>query len=773
MHRPRRSTPASSPSCRLESKARVSPRHTKRTAAGCLASFGQRTLLAFLVLVAWPLPGLCVEYDLWSLEPSILGTEPEVVGMWGTAIHHQDGTQVSDPLSEDHISSEYYPVHASLLRHGEFGKLVFFRNQLFLIYDLDPQGIGKEEYDSSSDSDDQWMFCSGHTLLPNGDLLIVGGDWGVASDDECLSFPVGCVSGDVPLEPAPPFVSFFDTSPSTGHPLGRVFPVTDMPNYNVLDSPHGGSYDADSSRYYPTAVTLPSGNTLVVGGSRWVDNNPSDCCLNEAGKPNDRTWLELDASTVGNGTGTWTILTTSYASHPMDWQWASPHPDSTDSGRELAMPFDYSKMFVLPRGLLWLGWPNGSIPANHTSLRSSRLWEWPDTWPVGQSDLFPTTDVPKQSGSHSYGSPILLTLSPPYFSSSPQAVLLVGGGNPNSGTATKLAEIVDYSVVNPSWAYTTEPMDHDRARPDAVLLPDGEVLVVGGADFNENPDPQNPTPWRPIYECEMFDPSTGLFRPVDSISAPRMYHSEAILLPDGRVLATGNEPSRTDPGWGAMEGGQTYEIYWPPYLFSSSTEYADRPVIDTVEDEIFFGLPFLIEFSHETTTNPPAIEEVMLMPPGSVTHGVNFNQRRVILEASIDPSSGEIWATAPWQPTVAPPGDYMVMLLDEEGVPSVGKFVNLKRAASTATTGSPEVWRGTVRLDRDFTVESGDTLIIMPGTTVLVSAFAGFGGCRSVLTIRAHRRGGSARRRDLCGPCRLHELRWAAACQASGTGSVS
>jgi hypothetical protein len=203
----------------------------------------------------------------------------------------------------------------------------------------------------------------------------------------------------------------------------------------------------------------------------------------------------------------------------------------------------------------------------------------------------------------------------------------------------------------------------------------------------------------------MFHPIDSTWAVVDSLGKARTYHSFALLLPDARLFCAGNEPS-----WnlGPEEDEQDYEIYYPPYLFAGS-DWATRPDITACDSNIHHGLPFFV-----TTLAAANVDSVVVMRPGSVTHAYDHTQRRVLLEfTKVDDTT--LAVTAPWTPEVAPPGDYMVFLLDN-GVPSTGTFVNLKEATSTAITGQHTVWDGTVRLSKSFTVDAGDTLEIRPGT---------------------------------------------------------
>jgi hypothetical protein len=255
---------------------------------------------------------------------------------------------------------------------------------------------------------------------------------------------------------------------------------------------------------------------------------------------------------------------------------------------------------------------------------------------------------------------------------------------------------VDFADPAPAWTPTTESLNIARARADAILLPDGKVLVVGGADSTDSA-------WTPVLPSEMFDPATETFTVMASNRAPRMYHSESLLLPDARLVTSGSDRARVFGGPGGNDsiprGGDAYEIYWPPYLFTSSG-WAERPTIDAFADEVHYGLPTFVEY---TAPQGTSIEEVVLVAPGSMTHGLNFSQRRVVCEFD-SLGADTLVVTAPWAPEVAPPGMYLLFILTDGGVPSEGKFVKLSRATSTAQTGSETVWGFRARLDRDFTV---------------------------------------------------------------------
>lgn len=223
-------------------------------------------------------------------------------------------------------------------------------------------------------------------------------------------------------------------------------------------------------------------------------------------------------------------------------------------------------------------------------------------------------------------------------------VLAVGGMNGGATTAT--TEILDLGAASPSWR-SSAPMTFPRRHLSAVLLPDGKVLAVGGGQKGEYDLPVLPT--------EMFDPANETWTTMASLTAPRSYHSTAVLLPDGRVLAAGQT-------FGAQQ--TTAEIFSPPYLFRGP-----RPVIGAAPSNVSHRQTFSV-----STPDADSIARVALIRPDAVTHGVNFDQRHLVLPFTA--SSGALSTQAP-DTFEAPPGWYMLFLVNAEGVPSVASWVHL------------------------------------------------------------------------------------------------
>ena len=145
-------------------------------------------------------------------------------------------------------------------------------------------------------------------------------------------------------------------------------------------------------------------------------------------------------------------------------------------------------------------------------------------------------------------------------------IMEIGGSITSGVTAT--AELLNLSACAPAWKYTAS-MHFPRLWANAVLLADGTVLVVGGGTTSYYGGP--------ILTPEIYDPATGTWSEMAAQTAPRMYHSTALLLPDGRVLSAGQSSGQYE---------KTGEIFSPPYLFKGA-----RPVISHAPGTLGYGQP--------------------------------------------------------------------------------------------------------------------------------------------------------------------------------------
>jgi hypothetical protein len=230
----------------------------------------------------------------------------------------------------------------------------------------------------------------------------------------------------------------------------------------------------------------------------------------------------------------------------------------------------------------------------------------------------------------------------------PGKILVVGGGDPPQASA----EVIDLNAANPSWR-TVASMSVARRHHTSTLLPDGTVLVTGGTAGAGHNNPDAPT-----LSAELWDPATEAWTTLASGTVPRLYHSAALLLADGRVVVMGGER-------GADDVEPAVEIFSPPYLFKGP-----RPAMGGAPAQVAYGQRFTVQ-----SAEAAGIAKVTLIRLSTVTHAFNMDQRINVLPFT--PGTGALDITAPANANLAPPGFYMLFLVDANGVPSVGSIVQL------------------------------------------------------------------------------------------------
>jgi hypothetical protein len=217
--------------------------------------------------------------------------------------------------------------------------------------------------------------------------------------------------------------------------------------------------------------------------------------------------------------------------------------------------------------------------------------------------------------------------------------------------------VLDMTQPSPAWQETAS-MAFPRAYHHLTMLPDGHVLATGGGDTTDAIALDGA-----ILPAELWTPSTKTWTTLAAMKTPRLYHNIAVLLPDARVFVSGG---------GRFFGAdhptdqKSFEVYSPPYLFRGP-----RPTITSVPATATYGAQIAV-LSPDAAT----IASVVLLKPGSVTHSFNGDQRFVPL--SFTKAGSTLNVTMPGDAHLAPPGSYMVFIVDTNGVPSVAKFVKLQ-----------------------------------------------------------------------------------------------
>ncbi|KAI1828686.1 hypothetical protein F4861DRAFT_488807 [Xylaria intraflava] len=242
--------------------------------------------------------------------------------------------------------------------------------------------------------------------------------------------------------------------------------------------------------------------------------------------------------------------------------------------------------------------------------------------------------------------------------------ILTTGGAPayDNSSATPNTHLIELGEVGVVPAVTAlSDMAHARIFANAVVLPDGTVLVVGGQSFGVVF-----TDTTPVFPAELWDPRTREWRTLASIAVPRTYHSIALLLPDATVLAGGGGLC----GTGCAQNHFDLQVFLPPYLFNSDGTRARRPVISSV------SATDLLPGGLLTIATTQIVESFALIRYGSVTHTVNTDQRRVPL--SVVGVSGSTYVVdLPVDPGIMIPGYWMLFAIDGAGVPSVATRIKI------------------------------------------------------------------------------------------------
>ncbi|HLY58498.1 MAG TPA: galactose oxidase-like domain-containing protein [Stellaceae bacterium] len=191
---------------------------------------------------------------------------------------------------------------------------------------------------------------------------------------------------------------------------------------------------------------------------------------------------------------------------------------------------------------------------------------------------------------------------------------------------------------------------------NATVLADGSVALTGGSTVSD-------TLTGVTYQTTLWNPATGTWTTGAAAAKPRLYHSIALLLPDGTVLT----------GGGGSPGPVTNlnaEIYYPPYLYAKdgSGNVAARPSLTTAKTTVGIGQSF-----KATVGAADQIARMTLVRTGSVTHSQNTDQR--FLDLAFTQSGTGLTITLPANANLLLPGYYMLFAINQAGVPSVAPIL--------------------------------------------------------------------------------------------------
>jgi hypothetical protein len=485
------------------------------------------------------------------------------------------------------------------------------------------------------------LFCTGHVAGVDGRIYVLGlhdkgGNNGGRKvngfdprTEEWLPRPIPCVRSGFEMDP-------------TGV-LSHCNPL----NENNTDPPTPS--DMKYQRWYPTAVTLPDGKILVLSGSdQDTSAGPADASATKVRQGVPEVYDPKTDTTVALENA-WKLLpmyprafVIQTGPNENDWKVAVTHavvPPLPGETGGLSIR-GYDPFFY--RGDTYLLDVQGALADPLIATRAQHHWSYVDT----------------AQNAHDGGAGVLMVTIRANGTWS-QEVFMFGGSNGGDTGGSAKAESIDFSSPTPTWRPLSD-LIQPVTQNNVVALPDGKMLVVGGAERNNY-----------SLRYQMFNPADGSRTDVVTSPVPRHDHSTALLMPNGGVWVMGGNRVNLIPGSPQTQAQRdasvpVIEQYKPPYFFKGA-----KPVIRTSPQSIQHSKTFKLDVSGTE------VASVALIRTGPITHNWTWGNRYVKLPFQTQ-RNGELEVTAPPLPGLAIAGDYLLFVVGTNGAVSEGRHVLLK-----------------------------------------------------------------------------------------------
>lgn len=541
------------------------------------------------------------------------------------------------PWNSSIIDSQILAVHAALVPSGDEGEVLLFGGDEHWSAQQEPAGNFRKTrvYDvrthslvtASIPSPDSDVFCAGHAFVTDGRFLIVGGTraWSTGHGHD-LAF--------------------------WGHRRCWLYHPRERRWVEVAQlspDPYGDG-TSGGGRWYPGVVTQGNGEILALFGHVAQDDSRHRNASPER----------------------YNLYTNSWSLRPKLANDASNY--DPDFGETSVRFLFFTRTFQLPDGTLFFATP---MPVEYASNTSNE--PEPTDGPHFSSRYDPATGnylghkIPEPAGYDSWSFPCMLLPLLPGEDYRPRVL--------HCGRSQSMRIDLGTDVTVPAWQSVATALNIDRWNSCAVFLPTGQVCLIGGVENQSNDGDQKLPP-------EIYDPginwATGQYNAglgswsantADLPANSRNYHSVALLLPNGSVLTAGGNKN-ADSGDPNSVGIKRIEIYNPTYPAGSRPTISDAPTIIT------YGHSFRV-----TVSNPGSIQRVAFIRNGSCTHAYDSDQRYVGLQFSYEAGNSYLTVTAPPNGNVAPPGYYMLWVIDNAGRPcQLAKFVRMAYLGCTVIT---------------------------------------------------------------------------------------
>lgn len=365
----------------------------------------------------------------------------------------------------------------------------------------------------------------------------------------------------------------------------------------------------NSGRWYPTFVTLGNGRVFCMTG---INNQGNDVDFNPE---------------IFSRSG-WTSFSKPTSKFPT-----------------------YAQLFLLSDGRLFYS----GASFNENDVIKPRILTLPDSF----SDRIREVEVPGLYAAPNHLDPenpadqrnhATSVLLPP---AQDQRVMIIGGGSKYTygGKTTETVFVANLKGPSAPVYKQVQSLSNPRMHVNAIILPNRTVFVCNGSIVGEDTSSA-------LLRSEIFNPATNTWTVAEEQGVPHVYHSMAILLPDGSIATGGGTPA------GACNELRM-QIYRPAYMSHSRPEINECPTV------INYGTTFKIRINHAKD-----IKWVNLMRPSATTHSCDTEQRLVDLPiTSGNGSSLTVSVTS--NRNLAPPGWYMLSVTDRDDIPSVASWVQL------------------------------------------------------------------------------------------------
>ncbi|MFZ4191413.1 galactose oxidase-like domain-containing protein [Streptomyces pseudogriseolus] len=527
------------------------------------------------------------------------------------------------------------------------------------------------------------LFCTGHTQLANGNLLIAGGTkryeklkgdvkkaGGLMlvhneNPDKPITLPAGTrftgkengktfVSKDPVLVPRaekkfdPATGEFLGTTPGVGRIYveaqkeGAKYETGTQDNYRVQ-----GLTGADARNTYGIAEKLALDKKDFQGIRDAYEFDPVAEKYIKVDPMKEARWYPT-LTTLSDGK----ILSVSglddigqlvpgkneiYDPETKEWEY-------TDKVRQFAT---YPALFLMQNGKIFYSGSNAGYGPDDVGRD-------PGVWDVKTNKF---TKVPGLSDPDLMETSNTVLLPP---AQDERYMVIGGGGVGESQKSSEKTRIVDLKADDP--AFVDGPsLDKGTRYPQASILPNDEVLISGGSQDYRGRGDSN------ILEARIYDTEQNELRRVADPLVGRNYHSGSILLPDGRVMFFGSDSlyadkANTKPG----EFEQRIEIYTPPYLYGDD----EQPDLSGGPQTIKRGGSGTF-----TSRDAASVKKVRLIRPSATTHVTDVDQRSIALDFTTD--GDQVTVTVPKNRNLVQSGWYMLFVTDANGTPSKAQWVQV------------------------------------------------------------------------------------------------